>query len=190
LRRGRGALARLVADGPAGAAALESALLAAGVSETRATLAAFEVRRGRPASVAAMLRPMDFYQLGTTAAWPAVWGGAAANMDGCLCLTPAMRRTPESWLGFPGTGVLAASTTDASARLAEILTDMKLPGWLVAPLLPFVTSDLLHHTQQFGPDDWEALLWSRQIDAARVEEWLLALVAAGILAPPAGGGAQ
>lgn len=188
MKRGRAQLAKLVAAGPAGAATLESTLVSAGTSETRAGLAAFEVRRGRPASVAPMLRPMDFYQLGTTAPWPAVWGGAAANMDGCLCLVPAMRRAPESWLGYPGTGVLTASTTDASARLAEMLTEMKLPGWLAAPLAPFVVGDLLHHTQQFGPDDWEALLYSRQIDAAKVEEWLLALVAAGLLAPPAGGG--
>lgn len=94
-----------------------------------------------------------------------------------------MRRPPEDWLGR--TASLAASvSSDLPLRLTELLAELHLPHALLEPLLPMALQDVIDHTRQISTADWEAFAWARHLPSSRVEEYMLALLADGMLAAP------
>ena len=88
------------------------------------------------------------------------------------------------WLGRGNSGHLSVLVTDVEMRIAEALGELQVPLFLMELVLPMALQDTIDRIGQFSPDDWEAVAVARFIPKERVEEYLLALVAEEVLAPP------
>jgi hypothetical protein len=183
LRRGRTTIATWKATPPA-RNEMYSALVAAGVDGRRANALIWTLgHQSEAASNALSLG--ELLRLGG-GALPATWGAMMKAIDGCPCVRPAPLFSIESWRGSWPTGVPAAIDVDLELRLAEHLSDLRLPPLLIDFVRPAATADWIEHARQSMPDDWEALLaWPRGLERAQVEEYVLALVRQGTLVPPA-----
>src|SRR5688572_17245031 len=83
------------------------------------------------------------------------WGVSAFSVGGCQCLRiPA----PRAWEDVSGRiGAVPAVMPDASLRLAELLSELKLPAVLARHLLPVLMRDFLDQVQMVYSDDWTAV---------------------------------
>ena len=154
------------------------------LGETRANLVLWLRERQQLEAAAEMLLPTERVRLGTDARLPAALGMAASAFDGCLCLRPPAAKPILEWVGRGDSGHLSVLVVDLQLRLVEALSELKLPMYLVELLLPMALQDTFDRVGQFSPEDWETVAVARFILNTRVEEYLLALVAEGILAPP------
>jgi hypothetical protein len=162
---------------------VEAALTRAAVSEWRIGMANWLLASGDAGAVSSFFTLTDFYRLGTLEDLPEAWGQSGWLVESCWCLRAPVRRAPEDWLGR--TASLAASvSSDLPLRLTELLASLGLPHALLEPLLPMALQDVIDHATQISTADWEAFAWPRHLDAARVEDYMLALVADGLLAAP------
>lgn len=152
----------------------------------RTNLVLWLVERRRADAAAAMVLPSEYLRLGAIGGepLPSVAGPAGRAFDGCLCLRPPLTRPIEHWLGRGDSGHLSVLTTDLVIRLVAALAELKLPPVLAELVLPFAVQDVVDRVSQFSPEDWEGLASARDIPKARIEEYVLALVAEGVLAPP------
>lgn len=118
-------------------------------------------------------------------------GGA----PGLVCPHPAIDggahfgAVPRSTLLMEGrrsAGVVGAAAIDAQLRVAVYLASHHLPVQLFGDVAAGVLGDLIQGTYAARPDDFSAFAQGvRQMDDARMDEHLLALVADGTLARPA-----
>jgi hypothetical protein len=93
-------------------------------------------------------------------------------------------RSPEALRGRES-GVLISLVPNLPLRLAERLTELELPRSLLPALLPMAVLDWIDAAHQLGPDDWESSAgWLRRLSRERVEDYLLSLIAAGIIVAP------
>lgn len=161
-------------------------LLTPVLGATRTNLVLWLLDRKRAEAAADLMLPSERLRLGVPEATPlpVAAGPASAAFDGCLCLRPPPSQPIEFWLGRGDSGQLSVLTTDLVLRVSVALAELKLPAALTELVLPFAVQDLIDRVAQFAPHDWEALAVSRFIAKERVEDYVLALVAEGLLAPP------
>jgi len=178
---GRKAVAAWRAAPAAPDAALAS-MRAAGIDEWRSRVLVWDAAR-TPDAAYRLLTTTELAMIGSADPLAAMWSGPSMSLDGCVCRIGAGRYTPMIAAGHIGltTGVVP----DLSLRIGEHLTALGLPLPLVPALLPYATQDWLDHLQQLFPSDWHAITsWPSTVPLARVEAYLLALIADRALLPP------
>jgi hypothetical protein len=184
---GRARVAAWVATPPADAE-LSRALADAGVATETANVVRWGLRRGDPNALA-VIGPAAVYRLGAEAALPDGWGPVAVRADGCWCAIAPLPAAPAAFAGRLGGGLASSLDSDLAVRLAELLSAARLPAVTWSAVLPFALQDWLDGVRQFSPEDGESVaVWPRLLDAARLEQYLLALVADGVFAAPKIGG--
>ena len=183
LAAGQARWANLASTDAATRAAMEAVLYPV-LGETRANLAVWLRERNQSNAADEMLLPSERVRLGTDIPLPVALGMAASSFDGCLCLQAPPMKPIGEWLGRGDSGHLSVLVVDVQVRLVQALAELALPAYLVELVLPLALQDTIDRVGQFSPDDWEAVAVARFILKARVEEYLLALVAEGVLAPP------
>ncbi len=180
------------ADGGGSRADVE-ATLAPVLGETRANLALWLRDRKLGDAADELLLPSEQARLGLepSQTLPALFGVSGLAFDGCLCLRqPPLWWPVTDWAGRGDSGHLSILVADVELRVAQALSDLKLPLYLMELVLPMALQDMIDRVGQFSPADWEALAVARFIPKERVEEYLLALVAEGVLAPPVSAAAR
>jgi hypothetical protein len=115
------------------------------------------------------------------------WGVTAFSVAGCQCLQIA---APQAWEDVSGRiGVVPAVMPDATLRLAELLSELKLPAVLARHLLPVLMRTFLDRVQMVYSDDWTAVAryWTT-VSRDRIEDAMGQLTVDGPLlageAPP------
>ncbi len=83
------------------------------------------------------------------------WGTSAFSVAGCQCLRIA---AAQAWEDVSGRiAVVPTVMSDATLRLAELLSELKLPAVLARHLLPVLMRDFLDRVQMIYSDDWTAV---------------------------------
>jgi hypothetical protein len=166
---------------------LEEALFKAGMPAEDANAARWMARRSDPAAFAA-IGPTTQYSLGSTTPLPHGWGAVSVPADGCWCAIRVPPGGTSALAGRRGAGLGVSLDSDLAVRLAELLAEARLPAATWAAVLPFALQDWVDSVRQFSPEDGESIVvWPRQLTAARLEQYLLMLVADGVFALPKGG---
>jgi hypothetical protein len=97
------------------------------------------------------------------------WGVSGFSVGGCQCLRiPA----PQAWEDVSGRiGVVPAVMSDGPLRLAELLSELKMPAVLARHLLPVLMRDFLDRVQMVYSDDWTAVAryWAT-VPRGRIED--------------------
>jgi hypothetical protein len=140
--------------------------------------------------IASWLTPLEILRLESMTPLATSWHGPAPLFDGCHCLRGLDPLSPDGFRDRES-GVLIALIPNLPLRLGEHLRALELPVWLVPVLLPVATQDWIDNAGQVSSGDWEASAgWLRRLSRERVEEYLLSLIAARVLVPPAVGSLQ
>jgi hypothetical protein len=164
-----------------------AALRRTGLSAGRTNTIIWLVSRGEGERALAMLTATDMFRLGTDLELPATFGGLGAAVDGCQCFESLPRAAAEHWQGHDGSGPLMNfMTSDLQIRVAELLDEMHLPGWLVEPLMPAAIGDMVASAALRGgsnPEDWQAMALSSRLNSEVIRSYLSALVAEKVLVP-------
>ena len=165
---------------------LELALSRAGVAAEDANAARWLARRADPAAFAT-ISPTARYALGSTTPLPHGWAAVSVQADGCWCAIKVPPGGTSAMAGRRGAGFGVSLDSDLAVRLAELLAEVRLPAATWAAVLPFALQDWVDNVRQFSPEDSESIaVWPRQLTAARLEQYLLMLVADGVFALPKG----
>jgi hypothetical protein len=120
---------------------------------------------------------------GLRAADADAWGTAVLAM-GCLCLRMPAARIPELVAGRPADGIVGGQSADLMMRIAMLLSDLRLPAELAAPVLSYAMRDFLDAVRPSHAGDFDA--FSRQaqlLDPTTVEDYIGAIAAVGALRP-------
>ncbi|MDP9324672.1 MAG: hypothetical protein M3P13_13635, partial [Acidobacteriota bacterium] len=181
IQRGR---ARLEAAGaPEDALAIAEAI---GLSASRRTLLAWVVAH-QPDRLAAFLSPSELLWLGlgnTRVDALRAWGTPGSSRMGCLCLQVVDRRPWEIVAGRLNTGMMASVFPDLNFRLAEHLTELRMPAALLGPVLAAATLDFVNTVMSRDPDDRRGLVeFVQMLRRDRVEQYLALLTTDGPLVP-------
>ncbi len=184
IARGRQIVSEWAVEPPPDAV-VEETLAAAAMSAWRASIARWLIARGDVTAIRRFFTMTDFHRLGTSGDLPEAWGQSGWLIESCWCLRQPTRRPPEDWLGRTAS-LSAAVSSDLPLRLTELLDEIGLPHALVEPLLPMAAEDAIEHARQISTADWEAFAWPRDLEAGRLESYLLALLADGLLVAPRG----
>jgi hypothetical protein len=145
-----------------------------------------------PGRLAAFLSPLELFWLGLDArpvdARIQPWGGPAEPRLGCLCVQVLDRRPWETLAGRWHLGLLASGLSDLNLRLAELLSELKMPAPLLAPVLAAATIDFIENATSRDPDDRRGPIeFVQALGADRVEQYLALLTTDGPLVPVADG---
>lgn len=138
------------------------------------------------------LAPIELFWLGLDAkpvdARLQPWGGPAEPRLGCLCIRMLDRRPWETFAGRWHLGFLASGFSDLNLRLAELLSDLKMPAPLLAPVLAAATVDFIENATSRDPDDRRGPIeFVQALGIDRVEQYLALLTTDGPLVPVAEG---
>jgi len=185
VKRGRARLAASTGDREA----LDAALIASGVDGIRRRLAGLGASRGAP-GVLEQVSLSEVLTIGRQDAAPipesvlSHWGAAARLVDGSLGQRMPGRLSCVERAGRPGGGLLGAHMADLQIRVAEWLTDRRLPAILARGVLAMATWDLSMHAQVANPDDWLSVVRAAQSATdQQFEDYVWALAAGGGLVP-------
>ena len=189
----RDLIADLMKKGRARLTAVRSASEAIAIAEeirlspTRRTLLPWVVAND-PERLGVFLSPVELLWLGLEKAPVAAsldaWGAPAEPRLGCFCLQVLDRRPWEVFAGRWQSGILSSAFPDLNLRLAEMLTQLKMPGALVAPVLNAATPDIAEISTARDHDDRRALVEAVQaMKIERVEQYLALLTSDGPLVP-------
>jgi hypothetical protein len=181
IQRGRARLE--AARAPEDALAIGDAI---GLSASRRTLLAWVVAH-QPDRVAAFLSPSELLWLGlgnTRVDALRAWGTPGSSRIGCLCLQVVDRRPWEIVAGRLNTGMMASVFPDLNFRLAEYLTELRMPAALLGPVLAAATLDFVNTVMSRDPDDRRGLVeFVQMLRRDRVEQYLALLTTDGPLVP-------
>jgi hypothetical protein len=141
-----------------------------------------------PARLPAFLSPIELFWLGLDAkpvdARLHPWGGPAEPRLGCLCVQMLDRRPWETFAGRWQLGFLASGLSDLNLRLAELLSELKMPAPLLAPVLAAATVDFTENATSRDPDDRRGPIeFVQALGVDRVEQYLALLTTDGPLVP-------
>jgi hypothetical protein len=161
-------------------ATLDALLANAGVDPWRRYAIRSEI--SEPAQAADVLSYAETWRLGGAAGLlsphPSIDGGAHFG---------AVSAIPFMMEGRRSAGLIGACAVDAQIRVAVFLQSEHLPDLVFGDVAAGVIAELFQNTVGARPDDFNAYAFAvRQLDDARLEEHLLALVADGTLARPDG----
>jgi hypothetical protein len=116
------------------------------------------------------------------------WGAPGEPRIGCLCLQMPGTRPSDFFTGRWHTGVLATSFPDLNLRLAELLTELRMPGTLLPAVLAAATWDFVITVRTRDFDDRQGLVaFVDALTSDRVEQYLALLTTDGPLVPLADG---
>ena len=181
VRRGR---SRLAASSPE---TLDALLASAGVDGIRRRLARLATGAG-PAGVLDFVSLSEVVALGEDATEATRgtlldgWGAAARLVDGSLGQRMPGRLAWRDRAGRPGSGLMAACVVDLQIRVAEWLSERRLPASLARAVLSLATWDLAMTAQVAGADDWLPVVRAAQaVSSGRLEDYVSALAAGGPL---------
>src|SRR5262249_37737578 len=183
LRRGRARLAAAAAD-PAALAALEAALP---VRDWRTSTLDWLAAR-HPDRLPSAFPPPAIAWLGAQdgPGLSAAWGTSARAEDGCLCARLAPPAAWDTLAGRAADGRMAGLAPDLHLRVAELLSELRVPARLAPAVLTLAVQDELDEASPAYLEDRLAV--SRQASAltrTRVEDYVAALAAAGPPGPRA-----
>jgi hypothetical protein len=127
-----------------------------------------------PDEVPATFSLTELYRIGISAAGTAplgadAWGMSAFSVGGCQCLRMS---APQAWEDMSGRiGAVPTVLPDGTLRLAELLSELKLPAELARHFLPVLTRDFLDRVHMVYSDDWNAIggYWTT-LPADRIED--------------------
>lgn len=132
----------------------------------------------------------ELYRIGTSgrlspAAGIDVWGGTTFPLNGCQCL-----RMPSSlaWEDVSGRiGAVPPVIPDGTLRLAELMSELRLPARLARHILPVLMREMLDRVQMVYSDDWTAVAryWTT-ISRDRIQDAMGALTVDGPLLASSG----
>ncbi len=170
--------------------ALAGDLARAGIDAWRANTMAWTVHAVGPAALD-LLSIGELFALGADDSDPraaALWSGSSRPVDGCLCRMPGRIAAPERLRG-QHVGVQAFGPLDGPLRVAELVHQLGVDLAIVPALLPMAMQDWIDRSQPAWTSDVDAFrTWPLLLDAARVDEYLMALLATGrLVAPDASG---
>ena len=112
------------------------------------------------------------------------WGAARVLLDGCLCLRMPAAEPWESQAGRASTGYLGTRGIDVTLRVAELLSDLKLPGSLAPPIVAYAMQDVMDLAQPAFLDDWPAFeRTARDLPRDRLIDYIAAVAADGTFVP-------
>lgn len=180
LRAGRARVVAATAD----PGRLDAILAEAGVSEWRRYTVAPLTRAERPTEIVGVLTPGELYWLGLADQRPDAaadnWGASPFPFGGCQCLRVPPRRAWEDLSGR--NGHLPSQTASPLLRLAELLTDLRLPSVLARHILPVLMRDFLDQVRMVHSEDWGSVerFWAG-VRAERVEDIVAQLTVGGPL---------
>ena len=181
LARGRERAAGLAAD----VSRLDAVAADAGLSAWRLNAARWALAH-EPSRAASLFTTLELFRLGGGSAGD-TWGAATVPLDGCLCLRmPPARSAWEDLSGRASTGQLATELADVMLRSAEALSERRLPAILLRGVAAFAMQDVIDRARPSYFDDWLPIAFAaRDLDAARFDDYIAALAAAGPLVPAA-----
>ena len=181
LRNGRDVVARARSAGEIGDLADR-----AGLSGARRSLLPWIIAHD-PSRLSAFLSPAELLWVGAPAGLPGrlhAWGAPAAPHAGCLCLRMVERRPWDMYAGRWNAAMLAGSFPDLNLRLAELLSDLRMPAALLGSVLNAATLDFINSAVSRDPDDRRGLTeFVAALRADRVEQYLALLTTDGPLVP-------
>jgi hypothetical protein len=182
LRRGRARLAAAATD-PSALASLAARLPLR--DWRRSTLAWLAARHPDRLESAFTLGEVAWLgaEDGTTAP-PSVWGTSARAEDGCLCTRLGPPVAWDTLAGRAADGRLAALAPDLHLRIAELLSELRLPARLAPAVLTLAAQDEIDGVAPGFLDDRLAVArYARALTRERVEDYVAALVGRGPLVP-------
>jgi hypothetical protein len=124
--------------------------------------------------------------LGKRAAGPGLnaWGAPGRLRLGCLCLRLDNRQSWDSFAGRWGSGLFVSGFPDLNLRLAELLSELRMPAPLLGPVLASATLDFVNAVVSRDRDDRRGLIeFVQALNATRVEQYLALLTTDGPLVP-------
>jgi hypothetical protein len=156
------------------------------LSAPRRTLLSWTVTHD-PGQVAAFLSPSELFWLGLgddrVEALQA-WGAPAGPRLGCHCLQFGLRRPWEIVAGRRNAGMMASAFPDLNLRLAELLSELRLPAALLGPVLRSATLDFVNAVISRDPDDRRGLVvFVQALRSEHLENYLALLTTDGPLVP-------
>lgn len=112
------------------------------------------------------------------------WGTATVLLDGCLCLRMPNPEPWESLAGRASTGYLATRGADVTLRVAELLSELKLPAALAPAVVAYTMQDVVDLAQPAFFDDWPAFeRVARDLPRERLIDYIAAIAFDGALIP-------
>jgi hypothetical protein len=181
LRNGREIVARARTAGEIGDLADR-----AGLSGARRSLLPWVIAHD-PTRVSAFLSPAELLWVGAPAGLPDrldAWGAPAAPHVGCLCLQMVERRPWDMYAGRWNSAMIAGTFPDLNLRLAELLSELRMPAALLGSVLTAATLDFINSAVSRNPDDRRGLTeFVAALRAERVERYLALLTTDGPLVP-------
>jgi hypothetical protein len=108
------------------------------------------------------------------------WGTSAFPIAGCQCLRVP---SPQAWEDVSGRiSAVPTAMSEGTFRLAEILSELKMPAVLARHFMPVLMRDFLDRVQMVYSDDWMAVAryWTT-VSRDRIEDALGALTVDGPL---------
>ncbi|MDQ3214071.1 MAG: hypothetical protein M3Q85_15440, partial [Acidobacteriota bacterium] len=141
-----------------------------------------------PERLTAFLSPTELLWLGLenrpVGASLQAWGAPAGRRLGCLCVRLLDRRPWETLAGRWNLGLLASAFPDLNLRLAELLTELRMPASLLVPVLAAATIDFNENATSRDPDDRRGPVeFVQALGVERVEQYLGLLTSGGPLVP-------
>jgi hypothetical protein len=179
VKAGRARVAAAAAD----PTALDALLNEVGVGEWRRFYVAPHLAATSPGDLSSIVTLQELYWLGAGgAASPssAAWGSSGFVLGGCQCLRIP---PPIAWEGLAGrAGHPASYSVAPQIRLAELLTELRLPSVLARHILPVLMRDFLDQIRMVHSEDWGAVerFWST-LRRERVEDVVAELTVGGPL---------
>jgi hypothetical protein len=157
------------------------------LSPTRRTLLPWVIEHD-PARLDTYLSPGELLSLGLEKTpMPAslhAWGAPTEARQGCLCLQVFDRRPWEMLAGRWNSGILISGFPDLNIRLAELLTELRMPAPLLAPVLESAVLDFVDNANSRDQDDRRGLVdFVQALRVDRLELYLGLLTTDGPLVP-------
>jgi hypothetical protein len=156
------------------------------LSEPRRTLLSWTLMHD-PGRVAAFLSPSELFWLGlgdVRMEALQAWGAPAGPRLGCHCLQFVHRRPWEIVAGRRNVGMMASAFPDLNLRLAELLSELRLPAALLGPVLTSATLDFVTAVISRDPDDRRGLVeFVQALRSEHLEQYLALLTTGGPLVP-------
>ena len=112
------------------------------------------------------------------------WGASTAMLDGCLCLRMPNATPWEFHAGRASAGHLATRGADVSLRVAEFLSEQKLPASLAPAIAAHAMREAIDAARPAFVDDWPAFQRAaRDVSRDRLVGYVSAAIADGALVP-------
>ena len=108
------------------------------------------------------------------------WGTSHEALTGCLCVQLPDDAAFELAAGRPSTGQLGTRVAELNLRVAEFLSDLRVPATLFPGVMALATQDFIDSLPLLYPDDWAAIAGrALAVSRERVEDYVSAVVASG-----------